>query len=488
MQTRRDQLQAHRFVTRRIVSAMLSGEPETTERPMRRFGLAVFGSAMVAAIIFAGVGVVGFLFPSGAKLADPSIVIERETGARYVFVDGQLHPVLNFASARLLLGSDAPQVMRVSAKSLSAYPRGRAVGIANLPDPLPDRKALADMSWSACSLRRAPGSAEFATHLLVGSAPSGGEALADRSLLVAAGNASGTTMWLLADGRRFLVGTTALAPLGLAAAKPAKVTNSVIDGIPPGPELAVPKVDERGRGGQFINAKGTNIGQLFEAAGQHYVLLRSGLATVGPLMLKLLFAVDTRVTSIPANEATANRSKTQPTFDPPGFPTELPPAAYTDAEPDMVCTQAPTGAAAVTATAPDVVIYPRLTTPESTEQAPSRTGPDGVRLADRIVVPSGSATLVRTLAAPGDTTPNTTTYLVTDQGVRYALPRVDTGAVLASLGYGGVEPTPVPTFLLSLMPAGPALDPAAARLYVDETVPETTPTPTTTPTPSRSAG
>ena len=56
-------LQAYRFVTRRIVSALLSGEPETTERPMRRFGLAVFGSAMVAAIVFAGVGVVGFLFP-----------------------------------------------------------------------------------------------------------------------------------------------------------------------------------------------------------------------------------------------------------------------------------------------------------------------------------------------------------------------------------------------------------------------------------------
>lgn len=480
MQSRRDQLQAYRFVTRRIVSAMLSGEPETTERPMRRFGLAVFGSAMVAAIIFAGVGVVGFIFPSGAKLADPSIVIERETGARFVFVDGQLHPVLNFASARLLLGSDAPQVMRVSAKSLSAYPRGRAVGIANLPDPLPDRKAIAEMSWSACSLRRSPGSAEFATHLLVGSAPSGGEALADRSLLVASGN----KMWLLADGRRFAVGTAALAPLGLAAAKPTKVTNALIDGIPPGPELAAPKVDERGSGGQYINAKGTNIGQLFEAAGQHYVLLRSGLSTVGPLLLKLLLAIDTRVTSIPANEATKNRSKTQPTFDPPGFPAELPPTAYADVEPEMACAQAPTGAAAVTATAPDVMVYPRLTTPQSIEQAPSRTGPDGVRLADRIAVPSGRATLVRTLPAPGDTTPNTTTYLVTDQGVRYALPRVDTGAVLASLGYGGVEPLPVPTFLLSLMPEGPALDPAAARLYVDETSTATTPT----PAPGRSAG
>ena len=32
----------------------------------------------------------------------------------------------------------------------------------------------------------------------------------------------------------------ALAPLGLAGGPPIKVTNSLIDGIPPGPDLAVP--------------------------------------------------------------------------------------------------------------------------------------------------------------------------------------------------------------------------------------------------------
>jgi len=133
MQTRRDQLQAYRFVTRRIVSAMLSGEPETTERPMRRFGLAVFGSAMLAAIIFAGVGVYGFIFPSGAKLNDPSIIIEKESGARFVYVDGQLHRVLNFTSARLLIGAETPEIKTVSAQSLSAYPRGPRSGSPTCP-------------------------------------------------------------------------------------------------------------------------------------------------------------------------------------------------------------------------------------------------------------------------------------------------------------------------------------------------------------------
>ena len=51
MRTRRDQVQAYRFVTRRIVSALLSGDPETNELPMRRLGMAVFGSVIAAAVV-----------------------------------------------------------------------------------------------------------------------------------------------------------------------------------------------------------------------------------------------------------------------------------------------------------------------------------------------------------------------------------------------------------------------------------------------------
>ncbi len=478
MQTRRDQLQAYRFVTRRIVSAMLSGEPETTERPMRRFGLAVFGSAMLATIIFAGVGVYGFIFPSGAKLSDPSIVIERETGARYVFVDGQLHPVVNYASARLLLGSDNPAEFRVSANSLTTYPRGRSVGIANLPDPLPAKKVISEMSWAACSLRRSPGSTEFVTHLRIGGMPDGAEPLGDRSLLVEQTANTTIKQWVIGGGRRYPIGTGALAPLGFAAIKPMRVTSAFLESIQPGPDLAAPAIPGRNEAGPKIDGKTTKVGQLFKAADQHYVLLRSGLATIGDVMVKLLQAQSGTVTDITADAATFNRSQQTPDFDPAGFPRTLPAPGFATAEPDMVCAVSPAGAASVTSPGPEVTVYPRLANPPTTEQSPARTGPDGVRLADQITLPNGKATLVKTLAAPGDTTANTTSYLVTDQGMRYALPRENTKEVLASLGYGGIDPMPVPTFLLALIPTGPALDPVAARLYVDEI----------SPTPTRTAG
>jgi type VII secretion protein EccB len=477
MQTRRDQLQAYRFVTRRIVSALLSGEPETAERPMRRYGLAVFGSAMLAAILFAGVGVYGFLFPSGAKLPESAIVIERETGARYVYLDGRLHPVLNFASARLLLGSEDPTVQRVSQRSLRAYPRGRAVGIANLPDPLPDRSAMTTGPWSACSLRRGLGSTEFVTHLNVGSVPPGGEPLGDRGLLMEQRTSQSITLWFVSQGRRMEISTDSLTALGMTAARPVQVTNQVISGVPAGPQLAVPPITDLGGEGPTVDGEPATVGRVYVAAGQHYVLLNSGLATIGPIMRDLLLASDDSVTSISASAAAAARSAQTPSLDPPGFPTSLPNLAFTVAGPAMVC--AVSGPA--DDTGPSIMVYERADTVESTGSAQARTGPDGVRLADHVDVAAGAAAIVRTLPAPGATTPSTTTYLVTDQGVRYALPRQNTEAVLASLGYGGVTVTPVPTFLLALLPTGPTLDPVAARQFVVEGV--ATPAPTDAATP-----
>jgi type VII secretion protein EccB len=484
MQTRRDQAQAYRFVTRRIVSALLLGEPDTNERPMRRFGLAVFGGAMIAAIVFAGVGVVGFLFPSGAKLGDPSIVIERETGARYVYTGGVLYPVLNYASARLALGSDSPAVKTVSLRSLRNVPRGQTVGIANLPDPLPDRTSLLSGPWSACSLRRASGSADFVTHVLVGRVEPGGQSLANNGMLVLRRNGNAVTRWLLWNGHRLRTTQRDLTALGLSAARGAEVTGGFLDGIPLGPDLSVPSISRVGQDGPNVGGKPAKIGQVFRAAGQTWVLLSTGLSAVGPVMRDLLLSSSGAVTEISADAAASARSGRTPTLDPPGFPTAVPQLVFSDDAPAMVCAVSDPVAPA---DAPTVIqVYEQIRRNDApTEPVPARIGPDGTRLADRVVIPGGNAALVKILPAPGDTTANTTTYLVSDQGVKYALPRVDTDKVLASLGYSGIAPQPVPVYLLSLLAIGPTFDPVLARNYVtDEAKPSPTPSRSSTPTPS----
>jgi hypothetical protein len=210
-------------------------------------------------------------------------------------------------------------------------------------------------------------------------------------------------------------------------------------------------------------------------------MLRSGLATVGPVMLKLLTALNSNVTSIPPGAATAARSTVTPAFDPPGFPTAMPPLVYPQSEPATVCFVASPPPSTPDTSATAVVLYDQLGPLAGIDPTPPRFGLDGVRLADHVEIGGSQASIVRTLPAPGDTTGNTTTYLVTDEGVRYALPRDDTATVLASLGYGGIAPMPVPTFLLALLPLGPTLDPAAARQFIVNGV---TPSPVPTASPS----
>jgi hypothetical protein len=55
---------------------------------------------------------------------------------------------------------------------------------------------------------------------------------------------------------------------------------------------------------------------------------------------------------------------------------------------------------------------------------------------------------------------------VVDLGVRYPVPSAD---VARLLGFAGVAPLELPPALVSLLPSGPALDPAAALLPVPAT-------------------
>jgi type VII secretion protein EccB len=480
MGTRTEQVQAYRFVTRRIVSALLSGEPETTERPMRRFGMSVFGGVMIATVVFAAVGVYGFINPAGRALEDNSIVIERETGARYVFIKGALHPVLNYASARLVLRTSQPSTRTVSEKSLRGRTRGRPVGIPNAPDPLPARTALVNAPWSVCSSPRQPGSPDLASQVGVASAPSGGQRLDGTNALLVSRTGSREDLFVVWDGRMLAINAVSLSAIGLAAVRPVAVTDAFLNSLLPGPALAAPPIDNEGDTGRAIDGRPGRIGQVYLAAGQHYVLLDTGLSAIGRVMKDLLLAGGGSPTQISATAAVSARSQSTPSFDPAGFPAVIPEVLYPDREPAMVCSLHEPGAAADDV--PTVEVHQRLpSTPDGVLPTDDRIGPDGTRLADRVVVPGGRAALVRIQPVPGDATPLTTTYLVTDRGIKYALPRVNAIEVQSWLGYEGVAPSPVPSFLLNLLPNGPVLDPVAAEKFV----PDGTPTPVR-PSPSRS--
>ena len=124
----------------------------------------------------AGVGVYGLIVPGGNKAWQTGdvIVVEKETGTRFVYVDGRLHPVTNYVSALLALGKKAgPRACRAS--RWPTYRGGRGSVSPDAPDALPDRGRLLTGGWTLCSepAMDVAGAETSESVLMVGRPPAG---------------------------------------------------------------------------------------------------------------------------------------------------------------------------------------------------------------------------------------------------------------------------------------------------------------------------
>ncbi|MGC4786239.1 type VII secretion protein EccB [Micromonospora sp. DT178] len=486
MRTRRDQVQAYRFVTRRIVSALLSGDPETSNLPMRRLGMAVFGSVIAAAVVLGGVGAYGQFTGNTAPLEPNTLVIERETGATYVFVDGQLHPTLNYASARLIINEPAPQVRTMSQASIRDRPRGRTVGIVGAPDALPDRKSLTGLPWSVCDVPDPADPRRSGTRVVIDRPLPGGAPLGDRAVLV---EADGQRHLLTGDTRLQVTGgDSALAALRMANAPRLPVGQQLLNAVPAGPVLRKPAIAGEDEA-STLTERPAKVGQVFRAAGQHYVLTREGLSAIGEISALLLLRDGGQVTDI--TPAQAGKLLTDQRAEEAGMPQALPALHPVTAGRTAVCATYRAGADG----------GPPTTTLEVFDRVPAelaapggvpvrQSARDGVRTAEGVLLPGGKGVLVQATPGSGESgtaAPGATVHLISAQGVRYPL---GVGA-MAALGYEGVTPLAVPASLLALVPTGPTLsrDDALAHFAPGPAVsaPAVAPAkPTASPTPEKS--
>src|SRR5204863_9303070 len=153
MASRQDQLHSYQFTVQRVVAAVLQHGTDPVRSPYRRVAAATLVGALLAALGLAGAAVFGVLAGGGdSGWRDPgAVLVERESGARYVYRDGRLHPVLNYASALLVVGSTPGHTVLVSRSALSGVPRGVPLGIPGAPDSLPAPGRLSAEPWTVCS-------------------------------------------------------------------------------------------------------------------------------------------------------------------------------------------------------------------------------------------------------------------------------------------------------------------------------------------------
>jgi ESX secretion system ATPase EccB len=469
MASRRDQLQSYRFLVHRVISALVMRETDPAESPLRRGVGAMFAGLMVSVIVAAGFGVYGLLTHIGDSKwqFDGAVVVEKETGAVYLYQGGVLHPMANYASALLASGHTPPTTASVSRNSLIHIARGGALGIPNAPDALPDAGKRVGAPWTVCTAPGGndnPGDTGPATVLLASLAPQGARKLPDdRGLLVQV--ARRQTYYLVYHGYRYVVRkpTTVLPSLygdnpQVVSVGPAWV-NVLSEGAPIEP-ITVPK---SGTPSTLVPQR--NVGDLLVAtlptgAAQYFLIFEDGLAPISELQRDVYVGqTGAQPITVPLRDATGTRKSTHLVpangdLQPPDSPPKL--APLTSAT-DAVCTE--TGADGRTG----VWLGGSLSgLPAGTPTASSTAS--GTPLADRVVVPSGHVAVLRVLASPSATFGSYS--LVTDLGIRYP---VVSDAALAMLGYQRSDSVDLPANLADLIPTGPTLDPAAAVKAYDMT-------------------
>jgi type VII secretion protein EccB len=460
MHNRRDQVHAHGFMVGRLVSALLRGEPDMAIPPLRRSWSGLIIGSLVAVLVVAGFSMLAVVSPGGSSAWRKSgtLILDKQTGARYVYAGGRLRPVLNYASARLLLGAKL-KVVSVTSKSLKSVPMGGTVGIVGAPDALPAAKGQ-KVPWLACATTTG---SQPALALYIGPAADVRPISAGQAVLV---RSSDGTTYLITGGRRLRVTAPwAMRALGFSDNSAVGVRDAWLDTLPAGPDLPQPVTPGIGGAAPALDGHPAKAGQVFvsrEAGGdqRYYLLTTEGLQSITQTAATLILAdpqtakaYPGTVTAIELGPAALAASKV---VSAPSWTSALPAALPT---PDAVgsgrmpCVTWTPGGETSLVTMPARPATAVTTVLSGTSSGARTTGaPVGNRIADQVLVAPGAGLLARTLPAPG--TPGEGLYLVTEDGVRFPVASV---AAATALGYSTAAMVAVPSDLLALLPTGPVL-------------------------------
>jgi hypothetical protein len=323
--TTKSQVQAYRFVLRRMQSALVRKDSVMLHDPMRTHSRATAVGVVIAVIGMLGFLVFGLLKPAPTA-PDEGIVIGKESGQVYVKTNDppMLIPTFNLASARLLVmaraqqgdqdgggaqaagGGEVPPTEVVGDDQLKDIPRARPHGIPDGPPLLPSEDQRIPDAWAVCDQidfqddlpsQVALEQSERKTTVLAGVEDLGREIAENEALLVVGDNEKVYLVYRLPSSANRpnantvraevdMSETPVLTALNLINTQPRKMSTGMLDAIPEVEPLRPPQVRDAGEAGDH-NLRGLSVGDVFgitRAGGvddeEFYVVLREGIQPV----------------------------------------------------------------------------------------------------------------------------------------------------------------------------------------------------------------
>ncbi|MEV7287420.1 type VII secretion protein EccB [Streptomyces sp. NPDC093252] len=504
MASRRDELNAYTFAKRRTLASFLRPSPSGSEEGAPRPLSAVWPGVVVGIVILAVFGAIGLFSPTAPKGWDTPgahVIVASKSTTRYVVLKtgnkAQLHPVLNMASARLLLDPDKDSVITVSEKVLdSGTPsHGATIGIPYAPDRLPSPEEAENAKrWAVCERPgeggRAIQKAAFVLAQKDWSSTEGGNRLTAGELMYVAAPTGAKEYVVDATGTAYELGdpddNELLKALDTQGRDPQRVSQEWLDTLHRGDPLAVPAIEGTpGAPADAFDAAALDgvdkVGMVIRALEgqrmQYYVVQPGEVARISEFTATLLLNSSDLVAVGQAGEAEQVSPGAVAESTP--FPNERNWPRY---RPAMINdTASATGRNAV------CTILRSVNADDGTTTLSTWAGTDFPETlptgSSSAYVTPGSGQLYRQFQ--GTETGAGSVFLVTDTGLRYPMQSnsdstTDDEGVGSSaeqrewalneariaqtrLGYDKVAPAPIPAQWSTFLPTGPRLSESAAR-------------------------
>jgi type VII secretion protein EccB len=329
--TTKSQVQAYKFVLRRMQSALVRRDAVMLHDPMRTHTRATIVGVVLGALGMIVFVVWGLLSPAPSVPEAGNIVIGEQSGTVYVVMGNPktLVPTFNLASARLLLlaqqkrssagstgGAPAAPAAPAAASTASVknptvvsddqlkdIPRGKLTGIPDGPQLIPTDSQRTSPNWAVCDQVQldptlpVPDSVNVTnTYVFGGVAPSAlGTELGDNEALLATGDNGKTYLiYRLPSTQNRPNANTVRAEIDTSDShnavstalqlnqKPRKITQGLLNSIPEVPPLTPPQVPD---GAAPADLDGLAAGDVFAtqptgAQPQYWAITTTGIQQV----------------------------------------------------------------------------------------------------------------------------------------------------------------------------------------------------------------
>lgn len=476
-----EQVSGWRFLWHRLSVAVgrwnvrLIHDPSRNSRAAFLVGLVAAGLAMALCFVMAWIKPVG-------QIGTSTILADRATGARWVQVNGVMHPALNLASARLIVGqADTPTMVPMS--EIRKQPMGPALGIVGAPDDLSVRNP-AETGWALCDRLGSTGSQVVPKVTVLAGMPTLGDWAQTMQSPQAVLMTYGGDTFVVTDGHRSkidLADRPVTLALGLPVGDlhPAPMSRALYEALPPTGPLRVPDVPNPGGPVGYATAKlplvSGSVVRVQDASGtdEFFIALPAGMqrvpATVATMMLNAGMSNGGRVMAASATEIASLPLAT-------GFDVSIYPAGHLQlldkASEPVTCVAWRKGSGEPQAQV-STVSGRRLPIPVGDDNRVIPLVSGGATVANAAYIAPDSANFVQVTGVEADSPRRESMWFITDLGVRFGVQASGNADTDTRKALGLSEaPTPAPWTVIRWLPAGPVLSKAAAKIEHDVFAPD----------------